>query len=35
MGILVMSLLGWDRVRAYDASMFERANRDDTPLTTG
>jgi 3-mercaptopyruvate sulfurtransferase SseA len=28
-------LLGWDRVRAYDASMAEWANRDDTPLTTG
>jgi 3-mercaptopyruvate sulfurtransferase SseA len=28
-------LLGWDRVRAYEASMAEWANRDDTPLTTG
>jgi 3-mercaptopyruvate sulfurtransferase SseA len=35
MGIFVMSLLGWDRVRAYEASMAEWANRDDTPLTTG
>jgi thiosulfate/3-mercaptopyruvate sulfurtransferase len=32
MGVFVLSLLGWDRVRAYDASMAEWANRDDTPL---
>jgi len=35
MGVFAMSLLGWDRVRAYDASMAEWANRDDTPLVTG
>ena len=35
MAIFAMSLLGWDRVRAYDASMAEWANRDDTPLVTG
>ena len=35
MGVFVASLLGWDRVRAYEASMAEWANRDDTPLTTG
>ena len=34
MGVFVTSLLGWDRVRAYEASMAEWANRDDTPLTT-
>jgi thiosulfate/3-mercaptopyruvate sulfurtransferase len=34
MGVFAMSLLGWDRVRAYEASMAEWANRDDTPLTT-
>ena len=32
MGVFVLSLLGWDRVRGYDASMAEWANRDDTPL---
>ena len=31
-GFFVLSLLGWDRVRAYDASMAEWANRDDTAL---
>lgn len=35
MGVFALSLLGWDRVRAYEASMAEWANRDDTPLTTG
>jgi thiosulfate/3-mercaptopyruvate sulfurtransferase len=35
MGVFVTTLLGWDRVRAYEASMAEWANRDDTPLTTG
>jgi len=34
MAVFAMSLLGWDRVRAYEASMAEWANRDDTPLTT-
>ena len=34
MGVFVTSLLGWDRVRAYEASMAEWANREDTPLTT-
>ena len=34
MGVFALSLLGWDRVRAYEASMAEWANRDDTPLTT-
>jgi thiosulfate/3-mercaptopyruvate sulfurtransferase len=33
MGVFVTTLLGWDRVRAYEASMAEWANRDDTPLT--
>ena len=33
LGFFVLSLLGWDRVRAYDAAMAEWANRDDTPLT--
>ena len=33
--LFVTSLLGWDRVRAYEASMAEWANRDETPLTTG
>ncbi len=28
-----MKLLGYDRVRNYDGSMAEWANRDDTPLT--
>jgi len=31
-GFFVLSLLGWDGVRAYDAAMAEWANRDDTPL---
>jgi thiosulfate/3-mercaptopyruvate sulfurtransferase len=31
-GFFALSLLGWDRVRAYDASMAEWANRDDTAL---
>jgi 3-mercaptopyruvate sulfurtransferase SseA len=31
-GFFVLALLGWDRVRAYDASMAEWANRDDTAL---
>lgn len=35
MGVFALSLLGWDRVRAYEASMAEWANRDDTPLVTG
>ncbi len=34
MGVFTLSLLGWDRARAYEASMAEWANRDDTPLTT-
>ena len=34
MGVFVLSLLGWERVRAYDASMAEWANRDDTRLVT-
>jgi thiosulfate/3-mercaptopyruvate sulfurtransferase len=33
MGIFVTTLLGWERVRAYEASMAEWANRDDTALT--
>ena len=32
LGFFVMSLLGWDRIRAYDAAMAEWANQDDTPL---
>lgn len=28
----VLTLLGWDHVRVYDASMFEWASREDTPL---
>jgi thiosulfate/3-mercaptopyruvate sulfurtransferase len=32
LGFFVLALLGWDRVRAYDAAMAEWANRDDTPL---
>jgi thiosulfate/3-mercaptopyruvate sulfurtransferase len=35
LAVLVLSLLGWDRVRAYDASLGEWANRDDTPLVSG
>jgi thiosulfate/3-mercaptopyruvate sulfurtransferase len=34
MGVFVTTLLGWDRGRAYEASMAEWANREDTPLTT-
>ena len=34
MGIFVTALLGWEQVRAYEASMAEWANRDDTALTT-
>ena len=33
LGFFVFSLLGWNRIRAYDAAMAEWANRDDTPLT--
>lgn len=35
LGVLVLSLLGWDRVRAYEASLGEWASRDDVPLTCG
>jgi thiosulfate/3-mercaptopyruvate sulfurtransferase len=35
MGVFVTALLGWKHMRAYEASMGEWANRDDTPLTTG
>jgi len=35
MAVLVLALLGWDRVRAYEASLAEWANRDDTPLAVG
>lgn len=31
-GVFTLRLLGWDRVRAYDAAMAEWANREDTPL---
>lgn len=31
-GVFVLRLMGWDRVRAYDAAMAAWANRDDTPL---
>jgi thiosulfate/3-mercaptopyruvate sulfurtransferase len=34
LGVLVTALLGWERVRAYEASLAEWANRDDTALTT-
>jgi 3-mercaptopyruvate sulfurtransferase SseA len=34
-GIFVLSLLGWDGIRAYEASMAEWANRDGASLTTG
>ena len=34
MGVFATALLGWNHVRAYDASMAEWANREDTPLTT-
>jgi 3-mercaptopyruvate sulfurtransferase SseA len=30
--VFTLSLLGYDRVRNYDGSMGEWANRDDTPL---
>jgi thiosulfate/3-mercaptopyruvate sulfurtransferase len=30
----VLSLLGWNEIRGYDASMAEWANRDDTALVT-
>jgi thiosulfate/3-mercaptopyruvate sulfurtransferase len=32
LGFFVLSLLGWDRIRAYDAAMAEWANQEDTPL---
>jgi thiosulfate/3-mercaptopyruvate sulfurtransferase len=32
LGMFVLRLMGWDRVRAYDAAMAEWANREDTPL---
>ena len=35
MAVFALSLLGWERVRAYEASMAEWANRDDTPLVVG
>ena len=35
MVLFAAALLGWDRVRAYEASMAEWANRDDTPLVAG
>ena len=31
--MFVLKLLGWDKVRNYDGSMGEWANREDTPLT--
>jgi thiosulfate/3-mercaptopyruvate sulfurtransferase len=34
-GFFVLSLLGHERARAYDGSMGEWSNRDDTPVTTG
>jgi thiosulfate/3-mercaptopyruvate sulfurtransferase len=34
-GFFVLSLLGSDSVRAYDAAMAEWANRDDVPVETG
>jgi thiosulfate/3-mercaptopyruvate sulfurtransferase len=33
LAFLVLTMLGWEHVRAYDASMAEWANRQDTPLT--
>ena len=33
--VFALTLLGWDRVRCYDAAMGEWANRDDTPLVVG
>jgi thiosulfate/3-mercaptopyruvate sulfurtransferase len=35
MGVFVTTLLSWEGVRAYEASMAEWANREDTALTTG
>jgi thiosulfate/3-mercaptopyruvate sulfurtransferase len=35
MGVFALSLLGWDGVRAHEASLAEWANRDDIPLVTG
>jgi thiosulfate/3-mercaptopyruvate sulfurtransferase len=32
--MFVLKLIGFDRVRNYDGSMREWANREDTPLTT-
>lgn len=32
LGVFALRLMGWDRVRAYDAAMAELANREDTPL---
>jgi len=32
LGMFGLRLMGWDRVRAYDAAMAEWANREDTPL---
>ena len=33
MGVFALLLLGWERVRAYEVSMAEWGNRDDTALT--
>jgi thiosulfate/3-mercaptopyruvate sulfurtransferase len=33
--VFALTLMGWDRVRCYDAAMGEWANRDDTPLVVG
>jgi 3-mercaptopyruvate sulfurtransferase SseA len=30
--MFVLKLLGWEKVRNYDGSMREWANREDTPL---
>ncbi|HEV8420021.1 MAG TPA: sulfurtransferase [Actinomycetota bacterium] len=35
LGFFVLALLGWDRIRAYDAALAEWGNLDDTPLVTG
>ena len=35
LAFFVLALLGWERQRAYDASMAEWANRHDTPLIAG
>jgi 3-mercaptopyruvate sulfurtransferase SseA len=32
--MFTLKLLGFERVRNYDGSMGEWANREDTPLTT-